>query len=121
VGPLDALDYSTEICQAFPDAVQAVDTTHQERSMSIDLRSTIRQALGRLESERIRIERQIAGLKQALNAGIGSADGETANHGAPQRRARRMSAAARRAVSAGMRAYWAKRKAARGKTRKTAA
>jgi len=83
--------------------------------MSIDLRGTLRHAIGRLESEKARIERQIAGLKQALRAGIGAESVAAGNHGALPPRARRMSSAARKAVSAGMKAYWAKRKAARGK------
>jgi hypothetical protein len=42
--------------------------------MPVDLRGTLRQALGKLEAEKARIERQIAGLKQALKAGIGTGD-----------------------------------------------
>jgi hypothetical protein len=45
--------------------------------MPLDLSGTLRQALGKLKAEksRTRIDRQIAGLTQALNARAGSADG----------------------------------------------
>lgn len=84
--------------------------------MALNLRGTLRQALGRLEAEKARIERQITGLKQALKAGIGTpGDAAARDGGAPERRARRMSPVARKAVSARMKAYWAKRRGARTK------
>jgi hypothetical protein len=84
--------------------------------MLANLRGTLRQALGKLEAEKARIERQITGLKQALKAGIGSGrDTAVRDAGATGRRGRRMSPAARKAVSARMKAYWAKRRGARPK------
>jgi hypothetical protein len=84
--------------------------------MLANLRGTLRQALGKLEAEKARIERQITGLKQALKAGIGSGrDAAVRDAGATARRGRRMSPAARKAVSARMKAYWAKRRGARPK------
>jgi len=89
--------------------------------MLANLRGTLRQALGKLEAEKARIERQITGLKQALKAGIGSGGDPAVRHaGATGRRGRRMSPAARKAVSARMKAYWAKRKGARPKGNKVA-
>jgi hypothetical protein len=84
--------------------------------MRVSLRGTLREALGSLEAEKARIERQITGLKQALRAGIGAAgDAAVGDGSATGRRGRRMSAAARKAVSARMKAYWAKRRGARPK------
>jgi hypothetical protein len=79
--------------------------------MPVDLRGTLRQALGKLEAEKARIERQIAGLKQALKAGIGTGDAMARAVCMAERP--RMSPAARKAVSARMKAYWAKRKGPR--------
>jgi len=83
--------------------------------MLANLRGTLRQALGKLEAEKARIERQITGLKQALKAGIGSGRDAVRDAGSSARRGRRMSPTARKAVSARMKAYWAKRKGARAK------
>ena len=89
--------------------------------MPVDIRGTLHQALGRLESEKARIERQIAGLKQALKAGVGTARDAMVGNARVSAGRRRMSSAARRAVSARMKAYWAKRKAARAKGKKKSA
>ena len=77
-------------------------------------------ALGQLEAEQQRIDREMAAVRAALEA-LGDRGRRTP---APPTRAkvprrRRMSAAARRAVSRRMKAYWAKRKAAapEGKTK----
>ncbi len=86
--------------------------------MPVDLRGTLHQALGRLEAEKARIERQIAGLKQALKAGVGTARDVMARGAGASAGRRRMSTAARRAVSARMKAYWAKRKGGRAKGKK---
>jgi hypothetical protein len=89
--------------------------------MRVDLNGTIRRALGKLEAEKARIERQIAGLRQALNAGVGSADGTEARRTRPAVTKRKgMSVAARKAASVRMKAYWAKRRSARGKSKKAA-
>jgi hypothetical protein len=90
--------------------------------MPVDLRGTLRQAIGKLLTEKTRIERQIVGLRQALTAMGESTDGAQVRRSAASRRASRgMSPAARKAVSARMKAYWAKRKAARGKSKGRAA
>jgi hypothetical protein len=81
--------------------------------MPIDISKTLRQALATLESEQDRIERQVS----AIRAVLGSADGRGPGR---VRRRRRMSAAARRAVSHRMKAYWAARKARKGKAKKAA-
>jgi hypothetical protein len=84
--------------------------------MPVDLSGTLRQALGTLEAEKARIERQIAGLRQVLNAGAGTASDPNARRAkATQGRRQGMSPAARKAASVRMKAYWAKRKAGRGK------
>lgn len=72
----------------------------------------LRKALGQLEAEKERIDREIAAVRAALEA-LGGRGRRTL---APPTRAkvprrRRMSATARRAVSQRMRAYWAKRRA----------
>jgi hypothetical protein len=90
--------------------------------MPVDLSGTLRQALGKLRAEKARIERQIAGLTQALNAGAGSGDGTPVRRaGATVTGRKGMSVAARKAASARMKAYWAKRRGARGKSKKRAA
>ncbi len=77
--------------------------------MAVNLRATLARALRGLQTERARLDRQIAALQTAL-ASLG---GRTRSAAAPRpRRPKRMSAAARRAISARMKAYWAKRKAA---------
>jgi Arc/MetJ-type ribon-helix-helix transcriptional regulator len=85
-----------------------------------DVSATLRKALGELEAERARIERQIAALKAALGESGGARRGRPAGRrGRPpgaatkQRRRRKFSAAQRKEVSRRMKAYWAKRRAAK--------
>jgi len=80
------------------------------------VRAPLRKALGQLEAEQQRIDREMAAVRAALEA-LGDRGRRTP---APPTRAkvprrRRMSAAARRAVSRRMKAYWAKRRAVRTK------
>lgn len=76
--------------------------------MAIDVTKTLRRALGVLEAERAQVDRQIGAVRGAI-----SAAGNAASRPRP-----RMSAAARRAVSKRMKAFWAKRRAAQaGKKR----
>ena len=80
--------------------------------MANDITATLRKALGKLTSQKQRLDRQISAIETALGALGGrsqQADGA--------RRGRRMSPAARRAIGRRMKAYWAKRKAeaAKGK------
>jgi hypothetical protein len=79
--------------------------------MASDITTTLRKALGKLTSEKARLDGQISAIQAALSA-LGrppQADGA--------RGGRKMSAAARRAVGKRMKAYWAKRRAeaAKGK------
>lgn len=76
--------------------------------MAVDISKTLRQALARLEAEQARIARQVSAIRSVL----GSTDGRGA--GRPRRR-RRMSAAARKAVSQRMKAYWAARRGKKAK------
>ena len=84
------------------------------------VRAPLRKALGQLEAEQQRIDREMAAVRAALEA-LGDRGRRTP---APPTRAkarrRGMSAAARRAVSRRMKAYWAKQRAAsaKGKAKK---
>ena len=71
--------------------------------MPIDISRTLRQALAKLDSEKQKIERQASAIRTLL----GTTDGRSAVR---VRRRRKMSPAARRAVSQRMKAYWAARK-----------
>ena len=78
--------------------------------MAIEVRSTLRKALGTLQSEQDRIERQISAVQAALAALAGRGAGRNSS-ATGKRRRKPMSAAARKAVGRRMKAYWAKRKA----------
>ena len=81
----------------------------------------LRKALGQLEAEQQRIDREIAAVRTALEA-LGDTDrGTLPSSRRAKVRRRAMSLAARRAVSQRMKAYWAKRRAAsaKGKARGT--
>ena len=91
--------------------------------MPVDIGKTIRDALSQLRGERDRLDRQIAALQSALAEMDGKAGDAAMPHAsraavnavpAASRRGRRkravMSAAARKAVSERMKAYWAKRR-----------
>ena len=81
--------------------------------MANDITATLRKALGRLSSQRERLDRQISAIETALGA-LGRSP-----QAAGARRGRRMSPAARRAVGRRMKKYWAKRKADAAKGKKT--
>lgn len=87
--------------------------------MPVDLETTLREALKTLTGDQQRIARQISVLQGALAALDGGRRPLTTPHVAPvgvrRKRRRAMSAAARRAVSQRMKAYWAKRKAVNDK------
>jgi hypothetical protein len=80
--------------------------------MPVDVGRVLRQALEQLEHQSIRLARQIIAVRQAMQAVDGTAsDGSRPTPSAARkRRRRRMSVAARRALSARMKAYWAKRR-----------
>ena len=77
----------------------------------------LRKALGQLETEKQRIDREIAAVRAALKAFGDTGRGAPASTARASARHRRMSAAARRAVSQRMKAYWAKRRATSAKSR----
>ena len=86
--------------------------------MMASVTSTLRNALRQLEKDRERIDRQIRALRSVLDESGPTrplASLATPRRSNPTRRP--MSAAARRAVSQRMKAYWEKRKAAAGKGR----
>ena len=87
--------------------------------MRMDIDKTLRTALRTLEAEKAHIDHQIAALKAALEiTGRGSGFRLVSRRRVTTRSARvirrlrrRMSRAARKAVSQRMRAYWVKRRA----------
>src|SRR5215468_8992485 len=85
--------------------------------MPVDINSTLKNALQQLNVERARIDRQIAALARALQETehLGPAMGRI--RPGPVRR-KGMSVAARKAVSARMKAYWAQRRAKQTKAAK---
>jgi hypothetical protein len=83
--------------------------------MANDITATLRKALGKLSSQKQRLDQQISAIETALGALGRPSSGGGARGGGR----RRMSPAARRAIGRRMKAYWAKRKAdaARGKAK----
>jgi len=81
----------------------------------------LRKALGQLEAEKQRIDREIAAVRAALAALGDTRRGMAPSPPRAKPKRGRMSTAARRAVSQRMKAYWAKRRAAaaKGKARGT--
>jgi hypothetical protein len=97
--------------------------------MRVNIDKTLRTALRTLEAQKGHLERQIAALKGALETtGRGSAFRvvtlrrvTTRSARVTPRRRRRMSRAARHAVSQRMKAYWAKRRAQLAKAKNSRA
>jgi hypothetical protein len=84
--------------------------------MPLNVMATLRSALRQLEAQRAHLDRQIAGVRSALDGlGDGGSQRRSVRSTARVRRRRRMSASARRALSQRMKAYWAKRRAGRAK------
>jgi hypothetical protein len=84
--------------------------------MMASVTSALRNAVRQLEKERERIDRQITAIRAVLDeSGTARALASRATPSRPTPKRREMSAAARRAVSQRMKAYWEKRKAAAGK------
>ena len=79
--------------------------------MPMNVLTTLRKALRQLETQRARIDRQISAIRAVLGVGSNSTGASQPLGSTPRRR--RMSAATKRAVSQRMKAYWAKRKAAK--------
>jgi hypothetical protein len=84
--------------------------------MPVNVMATLRSALRQLEAQRAHMDRQVAAVRSALD-GLGTGVGQrrSVRSTAQVRRRRRMSAAARRALSHRMKAYWAKRRTAKAK------
>ncbi len=86
--------------------------------MAVNVRASVRHALKQLQTQRTRIDREIAALEEAL-AALQGVSGRTPAKKAPEKkspRARRtMSAKARKAASTRMMAFWADKKAQTGK------
>ncbi len=84
--------------------------------MTPKVTATLRQALRHLETERQGIDRQIRAIRSVLGEpGDARTRTPAARSSRPTPKPRRMSAAARQAVSRRMKAYWAKRRAAKPK------
>lgn len=79
--------------------------------MALDVRSSLTKALKALHADRARIERQIDAVTSAISA-LGGAAGRLAKTRARRGR-RKMNPAQKKAVSVRMKAYWAKRRAAK--------
>ncbi len=78
--------------------------------MPTDITTTLRKALTELENDRRRIDQQVAAIKSALTVFSGRPPQDGRRAAKPRKAAKwSMSAAARRAASQRMRAYWAKR------------
>jgi hypothetical protein len=78
--------------------------------MRVDVNRVLRQALTELEDQRIRIARQITVVRQAMQAVDGAMPTGSRRNAGRKRRRVRISVVARRALSARMKAYWAKRR-----------
>ena len=86
--------------------------------MMASVTTALRKALHQLEKERERIDRQIGAIRAVLDeSGTARTPASRATPRRPTPKRREMSAAARRAVSQRMKAYWEKRKAAAGKAK----
>ncbi len=84
--------------------------------MPTDLTTTLRKALAELQAEQARLDRQIAGIRQIL-----AGDERPQVRRAPVKRRAKgrkpMSAAAKKALSQRMKAFWAKRRAEKAKSK----
>jgi hypothetical protein len=86
--------------------------------MATDVNKTLRKVLTNLEREWAKIDRQIVAIRNAL--AVAEAGGVRGRQAATPRKPKGtpvMSAAARKAVSRRMKAYWAKRKAEAARTK----
>ena len=83
----------------------------------VNVTKTLHKALRSLEADRARLHNQIAAVEEALRAVDGRQTSRSFGGAAAAPRSRRsMSAAARKAVSQRMKAYWAERRRAKAKT-----
>ena len=81
----------------------------------VDITKTLNKALRGLEADRARVDSQIAAVEQALRAVDGRQSRNIGRATPAPRRRRSMSAAARKAMSRRMKAYWATRRRAEAK------
>jgi len=82
--------------------------------MANSVQAVIQNALTKLRSEKSRIDRQISALETAL----GAIRSRGSDNGAAPRSRQKMSAEARKAIAKRMKAYWAKRRAAKAQGKK---
>ena len=79
--------------------------------MAIDVTKTLRQALAALEAEKAKISRQIESIHQVLTAGSrGPRQAKPRIRTQGKKKRPPLSAAARKAASQRMKAYWEKRR-----------
>ena len=79
--------------------------------MAIDVTKTLRKALAALEAEKAKISRQIESIHQVLAAGSrGPRQAKPRIRAQGKKKRPSLSAAARKALSQRMKAYWAKRR-----------
>ena len=81
--------------------------------MAIDVTTTLRRALIQLQAEKARVDRQIAAIQSVLTSGSPQGRRKRGRPAGRKSARKGMSAATRRAVSRRMKAYWAKRRAAK--------
>jgi hypothetical protein len=81
--------------------------------MPVDIRASIQSALKQLNTDRSRLDSQISALTAAL-ASLGVKGGNPSSAKRATRRRPKMTPAQRKAVSARMKKYWARRKKAQG-------
>ena len=87
--------------------------------MPIDVTTTLRKILKQLQTEQARIAQQIATIQAVLKGNpVGRRPATRPTAPPKPSRKHRMSAAARKAVSQRMKAYWTKRKAGGGAPKK---
>ncbi len=84
--------------------------------MTPKLKAMLIKALGRLETERASLDRQIAGIQAVLEISDGR---ESLSIRTGAVRTRTMSAAAKKRVSQRMKKYWAERRKAAARSKKT--
>lgn len=88
--------------------------------MPDEIRVILRKKMTQLESERIRVDRELKAIRGALAVLSGGGGRGRPAPEATRRKRRLMSAAARRAVGKRMKAYWAKRRAIKARGAKSA-
>jgi hypothetical protein len=88
--------------------------------MPINVTATLHRAMQSLRSERNRIDGQIRAVQTALGISTNSHTGSNSYRPTSSRR-RRMSPAARRALSKRMKAYWAAKRRTGGKAKRAKA